>query len=214
MLDHFHVLPLDHEWYRNSAVNSPIMQITWRAITFRERSWGFMPPDIIRPFATSTVGDIIALAHRLGMGWTDLRPGDGIMRAEGGGKSIISTAVRDFGILLLFNYDQASKDNRYAFGDTSRNTIPSVPADKLGFGILSYGDRYKSGEIMFEGANETEAAKQVMHALNINKVVIIKSGEYMEHSGNSLGFSDILGMLGSIYDTLGLMHYTGNESPS
>lgn len=192
LLDHLHMLPLDHNWYRNSAVNTRIMQVTWPAITFRERSWDFMPPDIIRPFATSTVGDIIALAHRLRMGWTDLRPGDGIMRAEGGGKSIVSTAVRGFGILLQFNYDRAGKKIRDALGSDSRITIPSMSADKLGFGILETG--YSGGEIVFEGANETEAAKQVMHALGIDKAVISKYGEYMEQSGNSLGFSDILGL--------------------
>ena len=160
-------------------------RITWPAITFRERSWDFMPPDIIRPFATSTVGDIIALAHRLGMRWTDLRPGDGIMRAEGGGKSIISTAVRGFGILLQFNYDRADRD-KFPSSAYGGDIIPSVPADKLGFGIIEYW-RNKSSreivldgldyEIVFEGANETEAAKQVMHALLIDKAVISKYGE-------------------------------------
>ena len=198
LLDHLHVLHSDHnKWstYIDRAFNSTIEQITWPAITFRERSWDFMPPDIIRPFATSTVGDIIALAHRLGMGWTDLRPGDGIMRAEGGGKSIISTAVRGFGILLQFNYDRTGKDKLYAFGYNAKITIPSVPADKLGFGIIGYGGKSTGGEIVFEGANETEAAKQVMRALYIDRAVISNYGEYMEQSGNSLGFSDILGML-------------------
>ena len=49
--------------------------------------------------------------------------------------------------------------------------------------------------IVFEGANETEAAKGVMHALHIDSAVIGRYGAYMEQSGNSLGFSDILGML-------------------
>ena len=209
LLDHLHVFQWNHIMWRislNSAVDSPMEQITWPAITFRERSWDFMPPDIIRPFATSTVGDIIALAHRLGMRWTDLRPGDGIMRAEGGGKSIISTAVRGFGILLQFNYDRADRDIIPSFGSFGYGghiTIPSVPADKLGFGIIEYGEKHSSREIefegldyeiVFEGANETEAAKKVMHALLIDKAVISKYGEYMEQSGNSLGFSDILGM--------------------
>ena len=206
MLDHLHA----RQWHYhrpsnhlNSAVDSPMEQITYPAITFRERSWDFMPPNIIRPFATSTVGDIIALAHRLGMGWTDLRPGDGIMRAEGGGSSIVSTAVHGFGILLQFNYDRAGRDRIDALGYNLGVTIPSRPADKLGFGIIDYGGKRSSGDtesegvyhVVFEGANETEAAKQVMHALSIDKAVISKYGEYMEQSGSSLGFSDILGML-------------------
>ena len=48
---------------------------------------------------------------------------------------------------------------------------------------------------MFEGTNEIEAAKEVMHTLDIDSEVIGRYGAYMEQSGNSLGFSDILGML-------------------
>ena len=166
-----------------NAINMPMQQTNYPAITLRERSWDLIPPDIIRPVATSTVGDIITLAHRLGMGWNDLRPGDGIMRAEGGGRSITSTAVRGFGVLLQFNYERGE------YGVSYDGTIPSVLADKLGFGIIESGIK-----IEFEGNNETEAAKKVMHMFNIDRAVISKYGEYMEKSGNSLGFSDILGM--------------------
>ena len=98
LLDQLHLLQSGIR--AHSASDWPMQRMSCPAITGRERSWDFIPPDIIRPVATSTVGDIIVLAHRLGMGWNDLRPGDGIMRAEGGGKSIVSTAVRGFGILL------------------------------------------------------------------------------------------------------------------
>ena len=162
------------------------------AITVRERSWDFMPPDIIRPVATSTVGDIIVLAHRLRLRWEDLRPGDGVMRAEGAGISIVSTAVRGFGILLQFNYDRAGR-KQYSGVVEFGGTIPSVSADKLGFGIID-GAGLNMRDIVFEGANETEAAKEVMHWLEIDRAVISKYGKYMEQSGNSLGFSDILGM--------------------
>lgn len=195
LLDQLHVLQSGYDpenilpygasvWHRGGIIYCP-------AITVRERSWDFMPPDIIRPVATSTVGDIIALAHRLGMGWEDLRPGDGIMRAEGGGKSIVSTAVRGFGILLQFNYDRAGGGYEHEVG--YHGTVPSVQADKLGFGIIATGIN-RLPDIVFEGANETEVAKKVMHALGIDRAVVSKYGEYMEQSGNSLGFSDILGM--------------------
>ena len=173
----------------HNAINRPMQQMSCPAITLRERSWDLIPPDIIRPVATSTVGDIIALAHRLGMGWNDLRPGDGIMRAEGGGRTIISTAIRGFGVLLQFNYDPAECVSYYS-------TIPSVPADMLGFGIMESGID-SVWDIEFEGNNETEAAKNVMHMFKIDRAVISKYGEYMEKSGNSLGFSDILGMCAS-----------------
>lgn len=99
LLDHLHLIQIAYRkrgMCRDQAFKWPTGQMSWPAITHRERSWDFMPPVIIRPVATSTVGEIIALAHWLGMGWTDLRPADGIMRAEGGWRSIVSTAVRGF----------------------------------------------------------------------------------------------------------------------
>ena len=196
LLDQLHLLQTEYGtkgfvpagYLPYDAIKRPMQQKNCPAITLRERSWDLIPPDIIRPVATSTVGDIIALAHRLGMGWNDLRPGDGIMRAEGGGRSITSTAVRGFGVLLQFNYERAE------YGVSYDGTIPSVPADKLGFGIVECGINIFFEDIEFEGHNETEAAKDVMHMFKIDRAVISKYGEYMERSGNSLGFSDILGM--------------------
>ena len=196
LLDQLHLLQTEYGtkgfipagYLPYEAIERPMQQTNCPAITLRERSWDLIPPDIIRPVATSTVGDIIALAHRLGMGWNDLRPGEGIMRAEGGGRSITSTAVRGFGVLLQFNYERAE------YGVSYDGTIPSVPADKLGFGIIECGISERFEDIEFEGNNETEAAKKVMHMLNIDRAVISKYGEYMEKSGNSLGFSDILAM--------------------
>ena len=190
LLDQLHLF---QENYRrkgitpNIIIDNPMLEMNCPAITLRERSWDLIPPDIIRPVATSTVGDIIALAHRLGMGWNDLRPGDGIMRAEGSGRSIVSTAVRGFGVLLQFNYEPAKYDVSNYNG-----TVPSMPADKLGFGIIESG--LGLGDIEIESTNETEAAKEVMRQLGIDRAVISTYSEYMEQSGNSLGFSDILGM--------------------
>ena len=196
LLDQLHLLQTEYGakgfipagYLPYDAIKKPMRQTNCPAVTLRERSWDLIPPDIIRPVATSTVGDIIALAHRLGMGWNDLRPGEGIMRAEGGGRSITSTAVRGFGVLLQFNYERAE------YGVSYDSTIPSVPADKLGFGIIECGINECLEDIEFEGNNETEAAKKVMHMFNIDRAVISKYGEYMEKSGNSLGFSDIVGM--------------------
>lgn len=43
------------------------------AVRFRQRSWDFMPVDVIRPQALSTVTGIAILARRLGMTWQDFR---------------------------------------------------------------------------------------------------------------------------------------------
>lgn len=43
------------------------------AVRFRERSWDFMSPDMVRPHALTNVSDIAVLARRLGMTWGDFR---------------------------------------------------------------------------------------------------------------------------------------------
>ena len=74
--------------------------MTSPAITFRTRLLDLMAPGITRPFASTTLGDIIALAHRLGMRWIDLRPEDGNVWADGQGQAITSIVVSGFGILI------------------------------------------------------------------------------------------------------------------
>lgn len=98
--------------------------MTCPAITFRTRSWDFMPSEIVRPFATSNVGNILALAHRLGMLWKDIRPDHGVMRAEGRGQSITSTTVRGFGLLLQYTLGGGTLEK-------NRNRINCAPLPYL-----------------------------------------------------------------------------------
>lgn len=109
-------------------------------VKLQERSWDFMPPDIIKPLASSTIGAMIVFAHGLGMRWTEFRPYDGVLRVESRGKSLTSTTVRGIGIVFQYtNY----------LGDTSpetNNSILAVPerhADMMKFGIITtpYFDR-------------------------------------------------------------------------
>lgn len=110
-----------------------LSHLTIPATTSQERSWNDMLANIIQPITTSTKGDIIALAHRLGTGLNKLCLGDGVMRAEDNGYSIVSTTVRGFGVLFQFAYDPAGElSNSEAL---SHVTIPSSHADKLSYGI-------------------------------------------------------------------------------
>ena len=129
-----------HTDYTRNAFHNPRSQLTSPAIIYRRRSWDFMPPEIIRPFASSNVGDIIAIAHRLGMGWIDLRPEEGSMRAEGHGRTFTSTTVRGLGILLQFNCNYHVSHKKY---EVWRDfTIPCQEADALGFGIIEICRNY------------------------------------------------------------------------
>ena len=168
--------------------------MTTPAIKFRERSWDFMPPDIVRPYASSTVGEMVVLAHRLGMEWIELRPGEGIMRAEGHGQSIISTTVRGFGILLQYSCDEGLAKKAEA-GAIKRLTIPTEEADKLGFGIIPGYSPLSVPDFTFGDYSEVDGVIQAMLALDLSKTVIDMYRNYMKRSGRVFGFSsDLLGM--------------------
>lgn len=169
------------------------------AISFCTRSWDFMPPEIVRPFATSNVGDIITLAHRLGMRWHDIRPGDGIMRAEGNGQSITSTTVRGFGILLQYTFDLSIVriQTGIGSGDTLNLTIPSRKADMLGFQILHTSKAYGGFEFVFGAPMDTSTITRAMSQLGLNRDVQDMYVNYFRKSNRLYGFSDLIGMVAS-----------------
>ncbi|KAI9885107.1 MAG: hypothetical protein M1823_003118 [Watsoniomyces obsoletus] len=93
-------------------------------ITPRERSWDFVPSDVIRPLALSNVTDIGIIGRRLGMKWIEFRPSDGIMKAEGGGRVFTSTYVRSVGTILHYLNPGEQKD---VGGNTSPRPPPGSP---------------------------------------------------------------------------------------
>ena len=167
------------------------------AITFRTRSWDFMPPDIVRPFATSNVGDVIALAHRLGMRWKEIRPDDGVLRAEGNGQSIISTTVRGFGLLLQYTFDRIIvEDLKHVSNRGSTVTIPSREADMLGFQIVPGCKDLDLPDFIFDGSAGFSPIQQAMVQLGIRyEVRKMYAGFYERRSGGLDGFTDLVGMV-------------------
>lgn len=114
-------------------------------VTIEERSWDFMPVEVIRPLAIVSVSDIAIIARRLGMNWRQFDLVDSNLRAEGNGYTITSTVVRSVGIVLEINIDQ-DLPNKYLYSNVSGDVdisvlneiyIPSEIADKLTFGIVS-----------------------------------------------------------------------------
>lgn len=101
------------------------------SVQFINRSWDFMPPDVVRPMASSTISDVAIMARRLGMVWKKFDPGLGTMRAEGNGHVVTSTMARSLGTILQYTY--TSRENS---GDCYY--IPVKEADKLGFGIVEF----------------------------------------------------------------------------
>ena len=158
-----------------------------------------MPPDIVRPFATSNAGDIIALAHRLGMRWKDVRPDEGVMRAEGNGQSFTSTTVRGFGLLLQYTLDPVILEERAKTSNVLHALIlPSREADMLGFQTISGDELFGLPDFVFDfdDPKGVDAITRAMHQLGIDREVRERYARYVMRSNNLHGFSDLLGMVG------------------
>ncbi|KAF8854108.1 hypothetical protein BDZ45DRAFT_747872 [Acephala macrosclerotiorum] len=119
------------------------------AIIFRERSWDFQLPDVVRPLAKTTLSDIAVIARRMGMKWKEFRPSDGILRAEGHSQIITSTTVRSLGIVLQYAYTGQNRrlhmaelnlQKRLVTGsiipEQEEIYIPSAMSDRFGCGVL------------------------------------------------------------------------------
>ena len=165
--------------------------VTYVEITVRTRSWDFMPPDIVRPFASSTVGDIISIAHRLGMQWKDLRLGESIMRAEGNGQSISSTSIRSFGILLQYTNGRSPEENFYP---REFIMVCSNDADKFGFGIIPGFSPLGMRDIRINDAPEPIAVMNAMKSLGIEDYSknFQYDGERFKNEMNYRGFFDLV----------------------
>lgn len=68
----------------------------------KKRSWDFMPSNIIKPFATTTLCHLVEMMAMLGLYWKqfDLEKG---LRAEGNGYMLTSTTVHGLGIVTTFS---------------------------------------------------------------------------------------------------------------
>ena len=100
------------------------------ALRLKTRSWDLMPPDIVRPLASTTLGTILAVAHRMGMTWKDVRPSEGRLRAEGFGQSFSATLIRGLGIVVEYAREAglAPRDTPMLLWSLR---IPTTDADKV-----------------------------------------------------------------------------------
>jgi hypothetical protein len=135
--------------YEQEITNQLPYQTRLPAIVFREQSWDFQPPDVVRPLAKISLSDIAVLARRMGMTWKEFRPTDGVLRAEGHSHIITSTMVRSLGIVLQYSYTGQGRRLQQAnvhlqkphlagslFSEQEEIYIPSAKADRLGCGVV------------------------------------------------------------------------------
>jgi hypothetical protein len=66
-------------------------------IVYRTWNWGFMPPDLTRPLAEVSMGDIVILALRMGMQWRVLDLDSGKLQADGNGFNLTGFEARGLG---------------------------------------------------------------------------------------------------------------------
>ncbi len=156
------------------------------AVRFQERSWDFMSPEIVRPFAVTNVSHIAVMARRLGMIWTDFRPEEGILRAEGNGHVLSSTSVRSIGVIL--QYMNIISHPRTLFKENLY--IPSQDADMLGFGILPGFKGLGVPAFKIGTINDVYASMNIMDKSHraSQKIKDIRGIE----SACTFGFSDII----------------------
>lgn len=104
-------------------------------IMIQERSWDFVPPEVVRPLAIISIADLAIMARRLGMIWKQFQPLDGNLRAEGAGYTITSSDVRSMGTVLQVGI-RDPLPSTFSLQDVNELYIPSEAVDKMGFGIV------------------------------------------------------------------------------
>jgi hypothetical protein len=129
LLNDVHDVQRDLDYIPNPVPGHGVYRIRTRAlisVTRKTRSWDFMLPDIVRPVASTTIGCLISMAHRLGMTWLEFKLDEGKLRAAGNGKSFSTSLVRVMGFVVEYSsFGSRTKESYDLF------RIPSVAADKV-----------------------------------------------------------------------------------
>lgn len=179
-------------------------QLVGPALRFREMSWDFMPPDIVRPLAVTTVSDIAIMVRRLGMSWQAFNPEQGIMRAEGNGHGISSTFARSIGLILQYirtegsvTYSPKSLSSFVRELPKAELYVPTREADMMGFGVLPGCDRLRIPSFKIGTSDEVFASMDILDSTRkaSRKLRDIKNllvGKWDAHC--TYGFSDIISL--------------------
>lgn len=185
--------------YDNPGVQK---QLAGPVVRFREMSWDFMPPDIVRPLAVTTVSDIAIMARRLGMSWEIFNPEEGTMRAEGNGHGISSTFVRSIGVILQYipitrsaTYSPKLLSSFVRELSKSELYVPTREADMMGFGILPGYDRLGTPTFKIGTSNEVFASMDILDSTRkasrkLRDMRNLLVGKWDAHA--TYGFSDIV----------------------
>jgi hypothetical protein len=93
--------------------------------TRKTRSWDLMPPEIVRPVASTTIGCLINMVHRMDLTWVIFKPDEVIIRATGHKRSISPSRARGLGVVVEY-----VRNTWHLPGQHTRR-IPTEDADKV-----------------------------------------------------------------------------------
>jgi hypothetical protein len=80
------------------------------AIQKRTQSWRLVPAGIVKPYAFSTISDLIQIVAMLGMHWVAFDQAVGNIVAEGNGLVLTSALVQGLGMLVTFTFAVRHQD--------------------------------------------------------------------------------------------------------
>lgn len=105
------------------------------------RSWDFLPDDVLRPLAITTLAGLTATTRRLGMSWKQFEPNMGTLQAEGNHQVITSTVIRGMGIIIHYIRDPIL-DSEVLCQKHLHDTSSLSQADELLFGRVGHTDMF------------------------------------------------------------------------
>ncbi|KAF4467202.1 modin [Fusarium albosuccineum] len=146
-------------------------KISWIAVQQAPYSLDLMPDGIKKPFALTTLGDLILMAAMLGTYWKEFNLRDDRYLADGNGYLLTGTNILHLGLMFTFQ--------KYVAENPSRPLIPSVETTPYCFGFVP----------MFFGTRMVEHSRPRYSAdfLGDSKVMKLWSKEKIAETLRSLG---------------------------
>ena len=115
-------------------------------------------PEVVKPFATIALHDLLILCHRLQLDWTEVDPMEGKLTAQDDyGNDVSSYSVRGLGLMVQFRHDtgrsEVTSSSNFLTGlgkqfNPDDMMIPNSNADKLAFGIIPGDSRLNLDDVV------------------------------------------------------------------
>lgn len=108
-------------------------EVRYPAIESHVRSWDLFPPEIVRPIASISLGDLLTLCFRLRITVRNYGPLEFV--ADGGGHNFSALQIQGLGMVLQYRYDKRN-DTTDPQLHANGSFVPCEAADKLAFSII------------------------------------------------------------------------------